>query len=89
LTFYILGDSFLVQNESMFSTTDKDNDAHSGNCAVMYHGAWWYGKCHSSNLNGKYLNGTHSLYAIGVTWKTWKGYYYSLKTTEIKFRGYF
>jgi len=53
----------------------------------LYRGAWWYGACHSSNLNGKYLNGTHTSYGMGVDWSTWKGHYYSLKTTEMKFRG--
>ena len=28
----------------------------------------------------------HSHYANGVNWRTWKGYYYSLKTTEMKIR---
>jgi len=71
-----------------FSTADRDNDAIPGSCAIDYVGAWWYGKCHISNLNGKYLNGVHTSFADGVNWRTWKGYHYSLKTTEMKFRGY-
>ena len=67
-----------------FSTKDMDNDRWSGNCAVQFHGAWWYDSCHASNLNGKYLNGSHSSYADGVNWYHWKGYKYSMKTAVLK-----
>ena len=66
----------------MFSTKDRDNDKYSGNCAQMSIGAWWYNNCFLSNLNGHYHGGS----ATGVNWHKWKGYYYSLKKTEVKFR---
>ena len=69
-----------------FSTYDQDNDAYVDNCAVMYHGAWWYSACHSSNLNGAYLNGSHTSFANGVEWNAWTGYFYSLPFTEMKLR---
>ena len=79
------GDSLEVQNGQEFSTKDKDNDPHSThNCAVTYHGAWWYNKCHDSNLNGKYLRGSHASDADGVNWKAWKGYRYSYKRAQMK-----
>ena len=70
-----------------FTTKDRDNDLWSNNnCAIRYHGAWWYHSCHRANLNGQYLSGTHSSYADGVEWVTWKGFYYSLRFTEMKLR---
>ena len=70
-----------------FSTKDQDNDNQGGrNCAITFKGAWWYERCHHSNLNGLYHRGNHSSYANGVNWKDWKGYYYSLKRTEMKIR---
>ena len=75
------GDSFSRHSGMQFST--KDRGASSG-CALSLHGAWWYIGCHLSNLNGKYLNGPHKSYADGVNWHHFKGYYNSLKKTEMK-----
>jgi hypothetical protein len=52
-----------------FSTHDHDNDEFdNGSCAEQYHGAWWYGACHNSNLNGKYaksaqVDGQHPVWS--------------------------
>ena len=80
------GDSLSYHNGMKFSTKDNDNDKISGNCAIIYKGAWWHYKCHQSNLNGLYLVGPHSTFANGVNWYHFKGYKYSLKTTEMKLR---
>ena len=48
-----------MHNGMKFSTKDVDNDAYSGSCAQIYHGAWWFEECHYSNLNGEYLGGLH------------------------------
>uniref|UniRef100_A0A8C5NZ69 Ficolin B n=1 Tax=Jaculus jaculus TaxID=51337 RepID=A0A8C5NZ69_JACJA len=80
------GDSLRAQNNKFFSTKDQDNDLSSSNCAVLYHGAWWYSECHLSNLNGLYLRGAHESYANGINWMTWKGYNYSYKVSEMKVR---
>ncbi|XP_059514476.1 ficolin-2-like [Myotis daubentonii] len=80
------GDSLTHHNNSLFSTEDRDNDGASYNCAQSYQGAWWYVSCHWSNLNGRYLEGSHSSYANGINWYTGKGYYYSYKVAEMKVR---
>lgn len=80
-------DSLGGHNGHRFSTKDRDHDTNpGGSCAKSYSGAWWYTKCHGSNLNGLYLVGKHDSYANGVNWQAWKGYHYSLKTVTMKIR---
>ncbi|XP_032384451.1 fibrinogen-like protein 1 [Etheostoma spectabile] len=71
-----------------FSTYDQDNDNYKGNCAQEDKGGWWFNKCHSAHLNGLYYpNGHYSaLTDDGVVWYTWKGWWYSLKTSIMKLR---
>uniref|UniRef100_H0XU71 Fibrinogen C-terminal domain-containing protein n=1 Tax=Otolemur garnettii TaxID=30611 RepID=H0XU71_OTOGA len=80
------GDSLTQHNNSPFSTKDQDNTDGGQNCAVQYHGAWWYMSCHNSNLNGLYLGGSHGSFANGINWSSGKGYNYSYKVSEMKFR---
>ena len=80
------GDSLSLHRDMVFTTRDQDNDIYNGNCATDFKGAWWYEKCHSSNLNGCYRKGNHSSYADGVNWRDWRGYYYSVKRTEMKIK---
>jgi len=70
-----------------FTTFDADYDQRpNDNCAERFKGGWWYGRCHTANLNGLYLGGPHDSYADGMEWLSWHGYYYSLKFTEMKIR---
>ena len=78
-----IGDSLAGHNGMRFSTFDRDHDTYSGNCAVIYRGAWWYSDCHYSNLNGLYLAGPHTSYADGIDWQTWHGDFYSLKSSKM------
>ncbi|XP_020626691.1 ficolin-2-like [Orbicella faveolata] len=64
-----------------YSTKDSDS---SGGCPQTHKGAWWYKTCHGSNLNGLYLEGSHSSFADGVNWNSFRGVEYSLKRTEMK-----
>ena len=80
------GDSLAYHSGQKFSTKDRDNDSHpSGSCAVLRQGAWWYGSCHYSNLNGIYQtdgsNGDQY-----VIWQHWKNNRVSLKFSEMKIR---
>ncbi|XP_005093328.1 ficolin-1 [Aplysia californica] len=76
-------DGLGYHNDRPFTTKDRDNDAHGTNCAAQFHGAWWYGACHNSNLNGKW--GSHE-YAEGLTWDTTTGDYDTPTFTEMKIR---
>ncbi|XP_072019608.1 uncharacterized protein [Amphiura filiformis] len=78
-------DSLSYHNGKGFTTKDRDNDRHKGSCAQDYKGAWWYGNCHYSNLNGPYVQGTHNN-DIGMTWYAWKKRHVSLKRAEMKIR---
>ncbi|CAG2247829.1 unnamed protein product [Mytilus edulis] len=86
------GDSLMIpgtrnHNGMMFSTKDRDNDRYSAhNCAHTFKGAWWHRACHYANLNGAYLGGPYSSFADGIVWFTWKGYQYSLKSTQMMFK---
>ena len=81
------GDALTVHRGQLFTTKDQDNDISKKNCARAGIGAWWYYKCHHSNLNGLYhQGGSHSSFGDGINWKHWKGYKYSAKRAEMKIR---
>ena len=80
------GDSLSIHDGKPFSTRDQDNDGSGEHCAKKFHGAWWYNRCHQSNLNGKYHYTNASPFSVGVNWIGFKGYEYSLKKTEMKMR---
>ncbi|XP_071807924.1 ficolin-1-like [Asterias amurensis] len=77
-------DSLAIHNNQDFTTKDRDNDAfRSTNCAVQYHGAWWYKSCFEANLNGRYVD--EAAYGQGIIWSGFSGNH-SLKNTEMKIR---
>ncbi|XP_061582398.1 fibrinogen-like protein 1 [Cololabis saira] len=78
-----------ASHQSMrFSTYDQDNDNYRGNCAQEDKGGWWFNKCHSAHLNGVYYpKGYYSAATDdGIVWYTWRGWWYSLKTSIMKIR---
>jgi len=83
------GDALDGHNGMMFSTKDADHDVHGpGNCAQVYHGAWWYHACHAANLNGLWGN---TAYGQGLSWLGTHGHnvsdhYHSATFSEMKIR---
>ena len=82
------GDSLTSwHNRRAFSTYDRDNDASSSNCAVDFHGAWWYQACWHSNLNGRYYDSAVTTRSDGIAWHHWKRTdNYSMKRASMKIR---
>ncbi|XP_071770314.1 fibrinogen-like protein 1 [Centroberyx gerrardi] len=86
---YQVGVSAWASHQAMrFSTYDRDNDNYSGNCAQEDKGGWWFNRCHSAHLNGLYYPRGHysAVTDDGVVWYTWRGWWYSLKTSIMKLR---
>ncbi|XP_059166071.1 ficolin-2-like [Physella acuta] len=78
------GDSFAwAHNNQKFSTFDKDNDAGTGNCAEIYHSAWWFIYCLVANLNGVW-GSTEQAKGL-IWWHTTKDFA-SATFTEMKIR---
>ena len=89
------GNSLAIHRNQKFSTYDRDNDINpTVNCAMKYHGAWWYKHCHESNLNGRYYDGDYgnhdgsnpSAVEDGIVWLTAQGWWHSMKTVTIAIR---
>ncbi|XP_059168780.1 ficolin-2-like [Physella acuta] len=77
-------DSFTVNNNQEFTTYDVDNDnGGNNNCAVVYHGAWWYNACHTVHLNGVWRSKVNSK---GLMWQSITGNYDSVSSCEMKIR---
>ncbi|KAL3864191.1 hypothetical protein ACJMK2_005897 [Sinanodonta woodiana] len=76
-------DDLYKHNSMKFSSTDNDNDLSSGNCAILYHGAFWFNNCFYVNLNGLYV--PVSIWT-GIIWDSFSGVYVSMSYTEMKLR---
>jgi len=47
---------FNYMDNVRFSTYDRDQDNYvTGQCALHFHGAWWFNDCHNANPNGMYI----------------------------------
>ncbi|XP_072032412.1 fibrinogen C domain-containing protein 1-A-like [Amphiura filiformis] len=79
------GDALRLHEGMKFSTKDKDNDIWSSDCASTRGGAWWYGGCEHSNLNGPYLTSATSTHRA-ITWYHWKSTRIALKKAQMKIR---
>ena len=85
--FILSGDTLAYNNNRPFSTKDADHDTSYFSCSRLFLGAWWYGYCSLSNLNGHYYQEDERVNKYsGVMWSTWTGFYGSLKRATMKMR---
>ncbi|XP_043202713.1 microfibril-associated glycoprotein 4-like [Amphibalanus amphitrite] len=77
------GDGLEYGVNSTFSTHDRIPEDTETNCAHEYQGAWWYGSCGLSNLNGRYVSPGGD--PRGIWWGAWLGLTHLMKT-EMKIR---
>lgn len=80
------GDSLSSHHGKPFSTKDADHDTSGGNCAVTVHGAWWYGACYSSNLNGPYARSPAAAHKYGIDWASGLGVGHPYRRVRIMLR---
>lgn len=82
----VTGNSLLYHNHMAFSTYDGEHDLEpDNNCAVQWHGAWWYNGCHNSNLNGRYKTSGVQL-PDGICWLGAHNDFRSFTYTEMKIK---
>jgi len=86
--FISLGDNLRGNYGRSFSTKDSDNDQSSSKCADIRHGAWWFGDCGDSSLNGKYFNkaAVTARHVDSIAWYYWRGKWNLLKKTYMMIR---
>ena len=78
------GDALTGNNNTQFSTKDRDNDkSNSLHCAQNRRGGWWYVGCTHANLNGQYEGGLDQDTLTGMTWWEWKRRPESLKRSTM------
>ena len=82
-----LGDSLAYHNAMYFSTKDRDHDQYSGHCATSFSGGFWYNSCLRQGLTNYYASGPSGDYGKHqddvMSWHSWLGKNYSLKTAKI------
>ncbi|XP_016981121.1 fibrinogen-like protein 1 [Drosophila rhopaloa] len=79
------GDSLSASKNQKFSTFDRDNDNHKGNCPISF-GGWWHNNCSFGSLNGKYSKEGKGY--GGIHWGSWHNndWEISLTFTEMLIR---
>ncbi|KAH8353679.1 hypothetical protein KR084_012660, partial [Drosophila pseudotakahashii] len=79
------GDSLTYHEKMKFSTYDRDSDQHTENCAKYHHGGWWFKKCATSSLMGKYYKSGKKpeFQNYGIFWGSWnKDYDFNISLTS-------
>ncbi|UJR14816.1 hypothetical protein I4U23_001803 [Adineta vaga] len=84
-----LSSAWDTANGASFSTYDHDSDKlFYDNCALIYHGAWWFTNCFQSHLNGIYVRSPLALQNTarnGLHWNTY-ALHHSMQATTMRIR---
>ena len=88
-----LSDGHYILDGMKFTTFDQDNDTHNTeNCALLYHGGWWFSSCFSACLNSVYPPEDlvvsdcedYISYAKYLTWLSFNSCYGDIIFSEMK-----
>ena len=82
------GDSLGDHDDFQFCTHDSSCASPRGRCASTYGGGFWFSRsCYSAMLTAPYRRtATPSNGKNGIEWGGWRGFDYSLKKVDMKFR---
>ncbi|KAH3750498.1 hypothetical protein DPMN_185024 [Dreissena polymorpha] len=76
-----------LHNGRSFSTFDRDNDLSSVCCACVWGGGWWFDRCFSVHLNGRYFKEKDNVSVYeGIQWFKITGWNTSLKFVQMSMR---
>ena len=57
-------EDIIASNGTGFSTRDRDHDSVDENCALSYHGGWWYNMCEPNSFPRKMYGSNNNFISV-------------------------